>query len=69
MTVSLLKKQNQEIHQFQDLLNWEKFELDMRMMFEEDAFDHFEVILCIQFIGASKVSEARLCKWSFVNIV
>ena len=43
--------------------------LDMRMMFEEDAFDHVEVILCIQFIGASKVSEARLCKWSFVNIV
>ena len=69
MTVSLLKKQNQEIHQFQDLLNWEKFELDMRMMFEEDAFDHFEVILCIQFIGASKVSEARLCQWSSVNIV
>ena len=26
MTVSLLKKQNQEIHQFQDLLNWEKFD-------------------------------------------
>ena len=69
MTVSLLKKQNQEIHQFQDLLNWEKFELDMRMMFEEDAFDHVEVILCIQLIGASKVSEARLCQWSSVNMV
>ena len=43
--------------------------LDMRMMFEEDAFDHVEFILCIQFIGASKGSEARLYQWSFVNIV
>ena len=39
----------------------------MRMMFEEDAFDHVEFILCIQFIGASKGSEARLYQWSFVN--
>ena len=39
------------------------------MMFEEDAFDHVEFILCIQFIGASKGSEARLYQWSFVNIV
>ena len=37
------------------------------MMFEEDAFDHVEFILCIQFIGASKGSEARLYQWSFVN--
>ena len=74
LVMSILIEQNLEIHPFQDLLNWDNFDtihwtMDMRMMFEEDAFDHVEFILCIQFIGASKGSEARLYQWSFVNIV
>ena len=54
LVMSILIEQNLEIHPFQDLLNWDNFDtihwtMDMRMMFEEDTFDHIEFIFSMEF--------------------
>ena len=61
LVMSILIEQNLEIHPFQDLLNWDNFDtihwtMDMRMMFEEDTFDHIEFIFSTQITS-------RLCFW------
>ena len=54
LVMSILIEQNLEIHPFQDLLNWDNFDtihwtMDMRMMFEEDTFNHIEFIFSMEF--------------------